>query len=155
MLILIICFLSWYYDYIYNRWILNLQILYFDVIKIPHIRLYQDVLMIRPRLYLFNTNTGRWHQLQNYLLWNDLLKAKPKRRVHGGVWGFAGIKLSNVGDSYLWNITSDIFTNQPVDILLPGLENPMNHFLMCYQLIEKKGFIILDNELATGHANIW
>ena len=64
--------------------------------------------MIRPKLYLFNTNTGRWHQLQNYLLWNDLLKAKPKRRVHGGVWGFTGIKLSNVGDSYLWNITSDI-----------------------------------------------
>ena len=55
--------------------------------------------MIRPKLYLFNTNTGRWHQLQNYLLWNDLLKAKPKRRVHGGVWGFTGIKLSNVGDS--------------------------------------------------------
>ena len=24
------------------------------------------------------------------------------------VWGFTGIKLSNVGDSYLWNITSDI-----------------------------------------------
>ena len=64
--------------------------------------------MIRPKLYLFNTNTGRWHQLQNYLLWNDLLKAKPKRLVHGGVWGFTGIKLSNVGDSYLWNITSDI-----------------------------------------------
>ena len=64
--------------------------------------------MIRPRLYLFNTNTGRWHQLQNYLLWNDLLKAKPKRRVHGGVCGFTGIKLSNVGDSYLWNITSHI-----------------------------------------------
>ena len=64
--------------------------------------------MIRPRLYLFNTNTGRWHKLQNYLLWNDLLKAKPKRRVHGGVWRFTGIKLSNVGDSYLWNITSDI-----------------------------------------------
>ena len=64
--------------------------------------------MIRPKLYLFNTNTGRWHQLQNYLLWNDLLKAKPKRRVHGGVWVFTGIKLSNVGDSYLWNITSDI-----------------------------------------------
>ena len=37
-----------------------------------------------------------------------LEKAKPKRRVHGGVWGFTGIKLSNVGDSYLWNITSDI-----------------------------------------------
>ena len=64
--------------------------------------------MIRPRLYLFNTNTGRWHQLQNYLLWNHLLKAKPKRRVHGGVCGFTGIKLSNVGNSYLWNITSDI-----------------------------------------------
>ena len=64
--------------------------------------------MIRPRLYLYNTNTGRWHQLQNYLLWNDLLKAKPKRRVHGGVWGITGIKLSNVGDNYLWNITSDI-----------------------------------------------
>ena len=63
--------------------------------------------MIRPRLYLFNTNTGRWHQLQLPVMeW--LEKAKPKRRVHGGVWGFTGIKLSNVGDSYLWNITSDI-----------------------------------------------
>ena len=85
---------------------------YKDFLKLlrflSHIRLYQDVLMIRPRLYLFNTNTGRWHQLPNYLSWNDLLKAKPKRCVHGGVWGFSGIKLSNVGDSYLWNITSDI-----------------------------------------------
>ena len=170
------------------------------------------------RLYLFNTNTGRWHQLQNYLLWNDLLKAKPKCRVHDGVCGFTGIKLSNVGDSYLWNITSDICRMRLVWIWLlttnkvsssqhnvlsvrvffiqswridhkhgimlsdhrdAGLEQiwparqmkiyqpacwyfvtswlrkPMNYFLMCYQLIENKGFIILDNELATGHANIW
>ena len=32
------------------------------------------------RLHLFNTNTERWHQLQNKLSWNDLLKAKPKRQ---------------------------------------------------------------------------
>ena len=35
---------------------------------------------ISTRLHLFNTNTERWHQLQNKLLWNDLLKAKPKRQ---------------------------------------------------------------------------
>ena len=64
--------------------------------------------MIRPRLYLFNTNTGRWHQLQNYLLWNDLRKRNQNVVYTVESGNFTGIKLSNVGDSYLWNITSDI-----------------------------------------------
>ena len=43
---------------------------------------------ISTRLHLFNTNTERWHQLQNKLLWNDLLKAKPKRQPSLGSMPF-------------------------------------------------------------------
>ena len=40
---------------------------------------------ISTRLHLFNTNTERWHQLQNKLLWNDLLKVKPKCQLSLGM----------------------------------------------------------------------
>ena len=63
--------------------------------------------MIRPRLS-FQHKHMALTSAPKLPVMEWLEKAKPKRRVHGGVGGFTGIKLSNVGDSYLWNTTSDI-----------------------------------------------
>ena len=58
---------------------------------------------ISPRLHLFNTNTERWHQLQNKLLWNDLLKAKPKRQPSLG-----SIPITSVGTVWKFSASRDL-----------------------------------------------
>ena len=58
---------------------------------------------ISPRLHIFNTNTERWHQLQNKLLQNDLLKAKPKRQP-----SLASMPITSVGTVWKFSASWDL-----------------------------------------------
>ena len=100
---------------------------------------------ISPRLHLFNTNTERWHQLQNKLLGITCWKRNQKSAVtwqHANYhsrnsvevqcfpW-FTRIKLwnhANAADWYMWNITDILPDESCVDMTYPdnmlaGLED--------------------------------
>ena len=56
-----------------------------------------------PGCIFFNTNTERWHQLQNKLLWNDMLKAKPKRQPSLG-----SMPITSVGTVWKFSASRDL-----------------------------------------------
>ena len=84
-----------------------------------------------PRLHLFNTNTERWHQLQNKLLgmtcwkWNQNGSRVSWQHANYHSWnsvevqcfpGFIRIKQSNAAEWYMWNITDILPDESCVDM---------------------------------------
>ena len=88
---------------------------------------------ISPGLHLLNTNTERWHQLQNKLLGMTCWKRNQNVSRHLAACqlpqldsvevqcfkGFTRIKLSNTADWYMWNITDILPDESCVDMTYP------------------------------------
>ena len=71
---------------------------------------------ISTRLHLLNTNTERWHQLQNKLLWNDSLKAKPKCQPSLGSMSLAACAPSHPIQRGVKPLTGDLPITVPSSV---------------------------------------